>query len=322
MDLRQLRHFIAVAELGNFSRAAERVCLTQPALTRSIKTLEDDIDARLFDRRSNGVELTPAGGALLEHARLMVNEHERAQQRIALAKRGLGEELVVALCPFQAEMGVRPIIAAFTRENPDISMRVVEGHVAETVPALMERKVDVVFTTVPPTTMVEKLVYERIRSTPCSIYAASDHPLARRSGLTPSELSRWAWATLDQKHALDALRSYFATGNSGMPAAGIRSGCVSFLREMVVKEGMLGVLPDAIMAKAGAVALHVERPPRPLRGGLLFRADAEIKQSAERFADKLRKHLIRQDAEDRLMPSSMNGSAPAAGASPRPPQAN
>jgi DNA-binding transcriptional LysR family regulator len=312
MDLRQLRHFIAVAELGNFSRAAERVCLTQPALTRSIKTLEDEIDARLFDRRSSGVELTAAGAALLEHARLMVNEQERAQQRIALAKRGLGEELVVALCPFQAQMGVRAVVAEFSREYPDVSLRIIEGHVDETVPSLLDRKVDLVFTTVPATTMAQKLVYERIRSTPCSIYAGPGHPLAHRSGLTPFELSRWAWAMLDQKHSLEALRSYFATGNSGLPTAGVKTSCVSFMTSLVLEEGMLGILPDEVMKGSGAVRLDVERQPRALRAGLLFRADAELKRSAERFADKLRERLGRQDGEGDMTQASLVGPRAAA----------
>ncbi len=297
MDLRQLRHFIAVAELGNFSRAAERVCLTQPALTRSIKTLEDEIDARLFDRRSSGVELTPAGSALLEHARLMVNEQERAQQRIALAKRGLGEELVVALCPFQAQIGMRSIVAEFSREHPEVSLRVIEGHVDQVVPSLLDRKVDLVFTTVPATTMNEKLSYERIRSTPCAIYAAPGHPLVHRSGLTASELSRWAWAVLDQKHSVEALRSYFAGGNSGMPATGVRTDSIALMKSLVLQEGMLAILPDAIMAGTGAVSLNVERAPRDLRAGLLFRAEVEIKHSAECFAEKLRRHLVGQDKD-------------------------
>lgn len=312
MDLRQLRHFIAVAELGNFSRAAERVCLTQPALTRSIKTLEDEIDARLFDRRSSGVELTAAGTALLEHARLMVNEQERAQQRIALAKRGLGEELVVAVCPLQSQLGFRGVVAEFAREHPDVSLRVIEGHVDETVASLIDRKVDLIFTTVPATTMTEKLAYERIRSTPCSIYVAPGHALAHRSGVTPAELSRWAWAMLDQKHALAELRNYFAVGNSGLPAAGVRTSSVAFLRSLILEEGLVGVMPNPLMEGTGAVALDLERPPRPMRAGLLFRADPGTKRSADLFAEKLRAALGCADAED-VRPSHRSAYPAAAG---------
>lgn len=296
MDLRQLRHFIAVAELGNFSRAAERVCLTQPALTRSIKTLEDEIDARLFDRRSSGAELTAAGTALLEHARLMVNEQERAQQRIALAKRGLGEELVVAICPLQTGPMVRGVVAEFAREHPDVALRIVEGHVDHTVPALMDRKLDLVFATVPATTMAEKLVYERIGSTPCSIFAGPTHPLARRRGISPAELSRWSWVLLDQKHAMAVVRTYFALGNSGLPVGGVKTASVPLAMSLIQQEGMLGLLPDTLLKQTDAVRLDVEHAPRPLRCGLLFRSDSPIKRSAQLFADKLRAHATEPGA--------------------------
>lgn len=287
MDLRQLRHFIAVAELGNFSRAAERVCLTQPALTRSIKTLEDEIDARLFDRRSSGAELTAAGTALLEHARLMVNEQERAQHRVALAKQGLGEELVVAVCPLLVS-GVRAIAASFAREYPGVALRIVEGHVNETTGALVDRKLDLIFTTVPATTMTEKLAYERVGIMPCSIFAAPDHPLAHRTGVTPDELSRWAWAMLDPKHAMAVLRNYFALGNCGLPTGGIRTNSVPFMTSLILNEGMIGMLPDMLLAGTEAVALDVTHSPRAMRSGFLFRHGAETKKSVGQFMERLR----------------------------------
>jgi DNA-binding transcriptional LysR family regulator len=291
MDLRQLRHFIAVADLGNFSRAAERVCLTQPALTRSIKTLEDEIDARLFDRKSSGVELTSAGTALLEHARIMVSEQERAQQRITLAKRGLGEELVVAICPLQWQDEVRAVVAQFARENTSVSLRIVEGHVDDTIQPLLDRKIDLVFTTVPATTMTEKLAYERLMSTPISIVAAPSHPLARRLGITPADLSRWTWAMLDQKHALSGMRNYFALGNSGLPTGGVKTQSVPYMTSLILKEGMVGMLPTALVEDFGLVALDVTHQPRGVRAGLLFRTDEPLKRSAELFAEALRARI-------------------------------
>lgn len=302
MDLRQLRHFIAVADHGNFSRAAERVCLTQPALTRSIKTLEDEIDARLFDRRSSGVELTSAGTALLEHARVMVSEQERAQQRISLAKRGLGEELVVAICPLQWQDEVRSVVAQFAHENPGVSLRIFEGHVDDTIQPLIDRKIDLVFATVPATTMTEKLAYERLMSTPIAIVAAPGHPLARRLGITPADLSRWSWAMLDQKHALSAMRNYFALGNSGLPSAGVKTQSVPYMTSLVRNEGMIGMLPAAMGEDLGLVALDVTHQPRGVRAGLLFRTDEPLKRSAELFASVLRARIGSPGSEETAQP--------------------
>ena len=74
MELRHLRHFAAVVEAGNLSKAAEKVFISQPALTRSIKNLEDIVGAELLERRPRGMVPTPAGIALYRYAQLMLNE--------------------------------------------------------------------------------------------------------------------------------------------------------------------------------------------------------------------------------------------------------
>jgi DNA-binding MarR family transcriptional regulator len=89
MNLRQLEHLLAVAETGSFSRAAERQHLTQPALSRSIQSLEDDLGARLIDRSGKRNELTPLGQAVAARARHIVLRSGRAapQRRAAQARR-------------------------------------------------------------------------------------------------------------------------------------------------------------------------------------------------------------------------------------------
>jgi DNA-binding transcriptional LysR family regulator len=69
MEFRQLRYFVAVAETGNISRAARKIFLTQPALSRQIKALEDEIGQCLLERKAHSIHLTPAGEAMLREAR-------------------------------------------------------------------------------------------------------------------------------------------------------------------------------------------------------------------------------------------------------------
>src|ERR1041385_7995126 len=78
MDLLQLEHFLAVVEEGTFTRAAERVCRTQPAVSQSIKKLEEEIGGQLFSRDLHDVSLTEAGKALVEYARKMVRARDDA----------------------------------------------------------------------------------------------------------------------------------------------------------------------------------------------------------------------------------------------------
>ena len=96
IELLQLEHFLAVAEEGSFTRAAERACRTQPAISQSIKKLEEELGAPLFSRDLHDVSLTDAGKALVVHARRIISERDSAVQTIGSLKHLLSGTLNVA----------------------------------------------------------------------------------------------------------------------------------------------------------------------------------------------------------------------------------
>ncbi|MBT0669264.1 LysR family transcriptional regulator [Novosphingobium profundi] len=288
MDLRRLKHFLAVAELGNFSRAAERVCLTQSALTRSVRSLEDELGATLFERRAQGAELTQAGSVLMDHAHRLLNEFERAQQNIALVKHGVGEQVVLGVCPFLPKGPLQELCGAFSRNNPEIALNLVEGFVDETIPALMNRKLDFVFTSVPTPVLAEKVTFERLGKLPSSVFAAPDHPLARLRKVTIRELSTHSWVSLGQAYSQVALRSFFGQANCGIPSNCVTTNSMAFMSSLINEQGMLGILPDALIADSGPVKVDVASQPKAIRAGLVFRPGSKIKPSVRRLAEGLR----------------------------------
>ena len=82
MELRQLRYFVAVADTGNISRAAQKIFLTQPALSRQIKALEEEIGQCLLERKAHSIRLTPAGEAMLREARELLQHANGAVERV------------------------------------------------------------------------------------------------------------------------------------------------------------------------------------------------------------------------------------------------
>src|SRR3982074_3576499 len=134
VDLHQLRIFVAVARLGNFTRAAERLHLSQPSLSLHIRQLEQDLGVRLFDRSTRSVVLTQAGDDLLPTAERLLDDFQSAVASVAdLAARRRGRVAVAVLPSVAAELLPRAI-ALLRIRHPDITVAV-RDDVAEHIPA-------------------------------------------------------------------------------------------------------------------------------------------------------------------------------------------
>ena len=138
MDLQRLRYFIAVAEERHITRAAIRLGMAQPPLSQQIRILEAELETRLFDRLPKGVALTPAGAALLEDARALLDAADRAGRRARRVGAGEEGELVgglttsAALHPF-----VPRLLRAFHHAHPAISYDLHESNAAELTEAVL-----------------------------------------------------------------------------------------------------------------------------------------------------------------------------------------
>ncbi len=124
--LDQLRHFLLIAEHGTFTAAAVRAHLSQPALTASIRRLEEELDARLFDRGRTGARLTPAGSALLPHARaavVAVDEGTRTVRSLETLEAG---EVRVGGGATACTYLLPPVLSAFRRKHPKVALRLRE----------------------------------------------------------------------------------------------------------------------------------------------------------------------------------------------------
>src|SRR3982751_631895 len=115
MELRHLRYFVAVAEELNFGRAAERLRIAQPPLSRQIRDLERELGTPLFERVPRGVQLTAAGQAFLPEARLTLAQAERAQRTAERAARGEIGRLRVGVVEAGNQSGILPDVLSFFR---------------------------------------------------------------------------------------------------------------------------------------------------------------------------------------------------------------
>lgn len=124
MDLRKLRHIIALFEEGSFVKAAERVHLTQPALSRSVQALEADLGLQLFDRTRDGVRATAAGRQFVERARAIERSLSVFQHDMRQLHTGVSGEVAFGVGPFPAFSALEPALQVITRDYPQLRLRV------------------------------------------------------------------------------------------------------------------------------------------------------------------------------------------------------
>ena len=143
MELRRLKYFVAVAEELHFGRAAERLDMAQPPLSRQIAQLERDLDVRLFDRSRAQIRLTPAGEVLLERARAILDQIDSAFREVTRIGQGSAGRLRIAFVG-SASHGVLPtIIKSYRSHYPDVDLALGAMNNAELERALVSREIDI-----------------------------------------------------------------------------------------------------------------------------------------------------------------------------------
>src|ERR1044071_1684462 len=144
MELRQLRYFVAVAETGNISRAAQKIFLTQPALSRQIKALEDEIGQCLLERQAHSIRLTPAGEALLREASELLQRADAMLERVRAA--GQSVRLRVGYAPSLASGLLSGAVANFSQKHPNARVELFDLSTKEMLAGLENDTLDVALT--------------------------------------------------------------------------------------------------------------------------------------------------------------------------------
>lgn len=186
MDLRDLRHFLAVAEEGHIGRAAARLHLSQPPLTRHIQALEEKIGVPLFVRTPKGVTLTEAGRTLLEEAPNLLALAQQAAERTRLAGQGLIGRLDVGLFGSGVLDVIPRILARFHQARPEVKIVLHNLTKDAQLQALRERRITVGFNRLVPEE--DGITVETVLREPLVVAIAASHALAARPAIRLQDL--------------------------------------------------------------------------------------------------------------------------------------
>jgi LysR family hca operon transcriptional activator len=188
MELRHLRYFVAVAEAGSLTVAAEKKLHTaQPSLSRQIRDLENEVGAQLLIRNARGIELTAAGKAFLDHARLAIIQAEAAGEAARRAAKPSKPTFAIGFLTGQEIDWLPEAMRVLRDELPNIDVTVSSQYSPDLAAALMRGKLDVAF--LRPEAKAADLIYKVVTKEPLVVILPSDHRLASREVIDPSEIA-------------------------------------------------------------------------------------------------------------------------------------
>ncbi len=186
MDIYQLRYFLAVVETRNFSRAAERVFVSQPTLSAGIKKLEQDLGVILFNRGNRDISLTDAGRRFLPRARTVIYECNTAKQE-ARGKQP-SQRLQIGVPKALPIADFANLLSDFKKAHPEAQIAIKEGSPEQLQIWLDEKRIDMAISLPPESGSNHP--FERLFSTKCVLAVPSGHPFTVRSSISMRQLDR------------------------------------------------------------------------------------------------------------------------------------
>lgn len=241
MELHQLRYAVAVADTGNFTRAAERCHVTQPTLSQQILNLEKEVGHKLFHRLGRKAVLTEAGAVFLERARRIVFEVENATKELS-DHPALDRRITVGAIQTIAPYLLLPLIERCRRELPNLQIDLVEDFRADLVRAVVEGELDLAIVTLPvkdPRVSIEPLMTE-----PLLLVVGQHHRFSSLKEISIDDLADETFVTMGESSTLSAqIRSFFG-GHNFEPKVGYRCAQVGTLKALVGMGLAISILPE------------------------------------------------------------------------------
>ncbi|WP_152763955.1 LysR family transcriptional regulator [Paraburkholderia franconis] len=240
MNLRQFEHLVALADEGAFARAAEKVHLTQSALTRSIQSLEDELGMRLCDRHPRGIVLTPGGKLVVERARRALFEIRALDRDVKLFNNHELGEVMIGAGPIPAAALLSDTIAVLARSNPRLSVHVSVDDWVALLERLHAETIDFMITVESAVSPSPELAIRPLPSCRCGWFARPEHPIFSRSRRRISMLRELRVASVPApKHTLENLRKLMQRKPFEQPMFAVECNSFHMLKELATDSDMV-----------------------------------------------------------------------------------
>ncbi|HDT6508184.1 TPA: transcriptional regulator CynR [Klebsiella aerogenes] len=284
MNIRYVRYFLAVAEHQGFTRAAEALHISQPALSQQIRMLEESLEAQLFDRSGRHIHLTDAGEVFLQYARQafqLLDEGQRAIHDVEDLSRG---SLRIAVTPTFTSYFVVPLVAEFHARYPHITLDIQEMPQDKMEGLLLENELDIgiAFAGGTATDIVSTPLLQEV----LALVIADHHPLAREEPLTLNQLAAEEFILLNH-HFATRLQIDHCLQRAGFhPQVTIEMHSINAILDIIQRTQLVTILPLNVAAqRTGLVSRLLEEAALERTAVLMQRKGARPKAAARMFAE-------------------------------------
>lgn len=264
MDLRHLRNMLAVMEEGSLGKAAQRLNVSQPALTKSIQRLEEHLGVRLFERETRGMRPTFYAESLRGYAKAACVGMAEAESQIASLRNGTEGIITVAGPPLIATELLPHVLVQLGTERPKLQVRVVSQN-KELFTDLQEGKFDLVvgmlYNELPKTGLERQWLFDdRL-----VLVMRPGHPLARRRKIDPKDLLEQKWVFADRDTwSHRRLKLYFEQAGLTLPRARIESRNPAILKSVIMISDHIGMIArlgvETEIAEGQLAAVQIDSP--------------------------------------------------------------
>jgi DNA-binding transcriptional LysR family regulator len=244
VDYRGLNAFLTVARLGSVGAAASALSLTQPAISRTLRKLEQELGVQLFLRHSTGMELTAFGQSLLPHATLLESGLHRALEEIDLLRGASKGTARVGILPSLVPDILPAVLDSLRTKAPGVQLHVVEAPNHQLTRALLRGEIDFALAAVPPDAIEENIRVTALVNDEICIVARAGHPVFKAVEPAQKDLLRYDWALQERGGLIwRRFQTLFTSVNLDLPAVTLTSNSVQTLKSVIASTDLITMLP-------------------------------------------------------------------------------
>lgn len=247
VNTRQLNLLVQLGEKGSVVHAAEAVHMTQPAASKTLATLEENLGITLFTRLARGVEPTPSGMILIQHARRILDQLHIAQEELIAIQTGMTGTINIGASVTPAADIVPRAVVSMKKRFPNTQARLVLGCGETLIQQLFERKLDMAVAHINVSRHQKDLDFFPIRKEAYAIFAGVDHPMRHASNLTLRDLAGQTWVLPTIGSAMrDHLASLFLESGIDISHNVVEASSLSIIIELLRASRMIAPLAISV----------------------------------------------------------------------------